>query len=134
MSADHIGCVSLERHNGAEGRHSYGRRSEEFAADFCLVSKRHLTPAQYQLFKFHFLLGADWKLCCRRLKMERGAFFHEVYRIEKLLGEVFATLQPYALYPVDEYFGTVITRAKANVIPLTGEINQVEIWQEPVAA
>jgi hypothetical protein len=86
-------------------------------ADFCLVSERNLTEAEYKLFRYHFLLGADWKLCCRFLNMDRGNFFHEVYRIEQRLGQVFAELEPYPLFPVDEYFGgSVRTEAvKARV-------------------
>jgi hypothetical protein len=37
--------------------------------------------------------------------MDRGNFFHSVYRIQQKLGRVFRELQPYALYPLDEYFG-----------------------------
>jgi len=50
------------------------------------------------------LLGADWRLCTRRLGMDRGNFFHMVYRIEQKLGRAFRELKPYALYPLDEYF------------------------------
>ena len=41
-----------------------------------------------------------------QLKMERGRFFHAVYRIQEKLGKVFSELEPFALYPVDEYFGS----------------------------
>lgn len=73
-------------------------------ADFCLVSRRALADFEYQIFRFHFLLGADWRLCCGRLKMEKGLFFHHVYSIEQHLGRVFAELAPYPLFPVAEYF------------------------------
>jgi hypothetical protein len=96
--------VNLEFFRGKESRISYGRKNEEYMADFCLISKRSLNAFQYDLFRYHFLLGADWKLCCRRLKMDRGAFFHEVYRIEQKLGRVFRELSPYSLYPLEEYF------------------------------
>ena len=75
-------------------------------ADFCLVSRRVLDEQQYKIFKYHYLLGADWKLCCRKLGMERGAFFHEAYRIEQKLGRTFRELKPFALYPLDEYFSS----------------------------
>jgi len=90
---------------GRVSRMVWGRRDEEYIADFCLVSRRYLDDAEYKLFKFHFLLGADWKLCCRQLKMDRGVFFHSIYRIQQKLGRVFRELRPYALYPLDEYFG-----------------------------
>jgi hypothetical protein len=37
--------------------------------------------------------------------MDRGNFFHEIYRIQQKLGRVYRELEPYALYPLDEYFG-----------------------------
>ena len=74
-------------------------------ADFVLVAKRTLNQADYKLFRFHFLLGADWKLCCKQLGMERGTFFHLIDRSEARLGRVSRELQPYALFPLDEYFG-----------------------------
>jgi hypothetical protein len=127
MFADQIGSISIEFSSGREGRRSYGRKREEYIADFCLVSRRHLDPVEQQIFKFHFLLGADWKLCCRRLKMDRGTFFHTVYRIEHRLGKVFANLQPYSLYPVDEYFGGKISNERGF---LAGE----EEFDERIAA
>ncbi len=36
--------------------------------------------------------------------MDRGSFFHAVYRVEQKLGKVFRELQPYGLYPLTEYF------------------------------
>jgi hypothetical protein len=59
---------------------------------------------EYRLFRYHFILGADWRLCVRKLGMDRGNFFHSVYRIEQKLGRAFRELQPYGLFPLDEYF------------------------------
>ena len=36
--------------------------------------------------------------------MSRGNFFHAVYRIEQKLGRMFRELQPYPLFPLDDYF------------------------------
>jgi hypothetical protein len=83
-------------------------------ADFCLVSRRVLDEFCYKVFKYHFLLGADWKLCCRQLQIDRGTFFHTVYRIEQKLGRTFAELQPYPLYPLDEYFGGMVRKNGAQ--------------------
>ena len=74
-------------------------------ADFVLVSRRILDEYQYKLFRYHFLLGADWTLCCRKMQIDRGTFFHEVYRIQQKLGRAFRELEPHGLFPVDEYFG-----------------------------
>ena len=88
-------------------------------ADFCLVSRRELDDFHYKIFRYHFLLGADWKLCCRQLHLDRGLFFHAVYRIQQKLGRVFAELKPYALYPLDEYFGGIVNKECTPAFPVT---------------
>ncbi len=102
----YISRVSLETNQAQTRRSIWGLKDEEYAADFYLVSKRTLTAREHRIFRYHYLLGADWKLCCPKLNMERGDFFHEVYRIEQKLGRVFRELQPHALFPVDEYFNS----------------------------
>jgi hypothetical protein len=104
----------LEANPGRQRRSVWGLKDEEFTADFCLVSQRTLDEREYRIFRYHFLLGADWKLCCRKLNLERGAFFHELYRIEQKLGKTFRELQPHALFPVDEYFNSTGREAVAQ--------------------
>ena len=128
-------CVEQERYlstisldwcaDGSGGKRFYGRKLEEYMADFCLVSRRTLIEPDYKIFRYHYVLGADWKLCCRRLGMDRGNFFHSLYRIEQKLGRTFRELRPYPLFPLDEYFhGTVrnpirpIGRPRLAVMPL----------------
>jgi hypothetical protein len=101
------GTVSWEFCSTTGGCRSYARKREEYMADFDLIAKRTLTAPEYQLFRFYFLLGADWRLCSRRLQLERGAMFHSIYRVERKLGRAFADTEPYGLYPLDEYFGAV---------------------------
>jgi len=100
----HLSRVSLEPHAGRHRPNTWGRKDEEYIADFCLISRRTLDDFEYRLFRYHFLLGADWKLCTRKLSLDRGNFFHAVYRIEQKLGRVFRELEPYSLFPLDEYF------------------------------
>jgi hypothetical protein len=100
----HTNAVTWERSGGPTGYRTYSRKREEYMADFCLVSRRTLEDVEYRVFRVHYLLGADFKLCCRQLNIDRGQFFHNVYNIEERLGRVFAELTPYALYPVSEYF------------------------------
>jgi len=111
----HLSRVSLECTSGTRGRRVWGRKDEEYCADFLLVSKRTLTALEHKIFTAHYLLGADWKLCCRQLKMDRGNFFHSIYRIEQKLGKVFRELTPYSLYPLDEYFHG----ARIKTVPVT---------------
>lgn len=129
----HVGRIHLEAIPGGRDRKvAWGRKDEEFIADFCLVSKRSLSEQEHRIFRYHFLLGADWKLCCRKLKMDRGNFFHAVYRIQQRLGRVFRELQPYALYPLSEYFHgtpvpvTAFPARTATVIPIRPPVRTVE--------
>ena len=84
------------------------------------------------MFRFHFLLGADWKLCCRQLKMERGDFFHALYRIQQKLGRVFRELEPYPLYPLDEYFGGSVRKelpeASRKVLRMPMPVRRRRLW------
>ncbi|MEP7353974.1 MAG: hypothetical protein ABI824_12145 [Acidobacteriota bacterium] len=121
----HLSKVSLEPHAGRNRPGGWGRKDEEYIADFTLVARRTLTEEEHRLFRYHFLLGADWKLCSRKLGMDRGNFFHAVYRIEQKLGKTFRELEPYPLFPLDDYFhgpsriGPPATKAsKVDVIPL----------------
>jgi len=100
----HLSRISLEPQAGRHRPNTWGRKDEEYIADFCLVSRRNLTEDEYRLFRYHFMLGADWKLCTRKLSIDRGNFFHSVYRIEQKLGRMFRELTPYPLFPLDDYF------------------------------
>ncbi len=97
--------VTFERAaGGCTNRTTWSRKEEEYMADFVLVSRRELDAWHYRLFRFHFLLGADWKLCARKSGVSRGNFFHAIYRIQEQLGKAFYQLEPYALYPPRDYF------------------------------
>jgi hypothetical protein len=112
----HLSHTGTEPHRGKARPTTWGRKDEEYIADFTLIARRTLEESEYRLFRYHFLLGADWKLCAGKLGLDRGNFFHALYRIEKKLGRVFRELQPYPLFPVDEYFhGT--SKIQADVKP-----------------
>jgi hypothetical protein len=96
--------ASMEHVIGAATNYNWGHKDQEYAADFCLLTRRSLSKADYRIFKYHFLLGADWRLCCRKLKLDRGTFFHQLYRIEAKLGRVYRETQPYSLFPIYDYF------------------------------
>lgn len=100
----HISRARLEVSPRGTHRGNWGRKDEEYCADFLLVSRRTLTPEEYQVFNWHFLLGADYRLVCRKTGMDRGNFFHLVYRVQSKLGRTFSELTPYPLYPLDDYF------------------------------
>ena len=67
--------IKLEYIPGRDRNFSWGRKDEEYMADFILVSRRTLDELEYRIFSSHFLLGADWNLCCRRLNIGSRHFF-----------------------------------------------------------
>jgi hypothetical protein len=77
--------VTLTFCAGKDRRLTWVRKDEDYVADFCLVSRRTLDDFEHRVFRYHFLLGADWRLCCRQMKIDRGTFFHAVYRVEQKL-------------------------------------------------
>ena len=97
--------INLEHGHTKDNRGSYGRKTEEYLADFCLMSRRALDDFEYGNFALHFVANQTWRVCCCRLKIDRGTFFHAIYRIEQKLGKIFRETQPYGLFPLDEYFG-----------------------------
>jgi hypothetical protein len=101
------GTVTWEFYSGPSGCRAYSRKREEYMADFCLIARRALDEEEHRLFRYYFLLGADWRLCARQLKIDRGVLFHSIYRIQRKLGRAFAETEPYAIFPLDEYFGGV---------------------------
>ncbi len=117
----YISRVSLESNPGRQRKSVWGLKNEEFIADFCLVSRRTLSDSEHKIFKYHFLLAADWKLCCRKFNIDRGTFFHEVYRIEQKLGKTFRELEPHALFPLDEYFNSTGREKVVTITPFKVE-------------
>jgi hypothetical protein len=100
----HLSHVSFDLNSGPNRRGTWGRKDEEYIADFMAIAHRELDAFEHRIFRYHFLLGADWRLCTRQLNLDRGTFFHAVYRIEKKMGRTMRELEPYSLFPLDEYF------------------------------
>ena len=95
--------VTMEMNSGRPGRGTWGRKQEEYCADFELIARRALTELEQRIFRLHFLELRQWTVCTRRLGLNRGNFFHAVYRIEQKLGRAYSETKPYALHPADEY-------------------------------
>lgn len=124
--------VTLMPCQGHDVNCTWTRTSEDYMADFYLVAKRFLEEAEFRIFRFHFLLGANWKVCCRRLKIDRGTFFHAVYRIEQKLGRAYREIRPYSIFPTDEYFGGTIKRAKCLVMDRLEDLAPKAILRPPM--
>lgn len=106
---------------GASRRGLFSMRSQEFRADFVLTAKRVLGEDThlYRVFKWHFLLGADCPAINRKLgrKLTDRDLYHDYYRIEAKLGRAFRELQPYSLWPLDEYFHGTTRSTREGVSP-----------------
>jgi hypothetical protein len=109
--------MSLESTNGPIGYRIWGRRNEEYLADFEKVSRRHLAGVDQQIFNLHYIDGADWKVCTAKLGIDKGTFFHSIYRIQEHLGRIYRELEPYSLFPLDEYFTSHSRNSRATQKP-----------------
>lgn len=106
---------------------TYDRKNEEFLADFVVIARRSLDEREYRLFRYHYLLGADWKLCCKRIGFDRGMFFHSIYRIQQKLGKAYRETQPYPLFPVYEYYEEIKRPIASNVARVEEEIQAQQL-------
>lgn len=96
-----IGCAAAVSRQG-----SYYLKASDYQCDFHMVSMRHLENDQERkLFTLYFLERRGLQDCLRALDMDDGAFYHAVYRLEMRLGRAYREVQPYPLFPLDEYFG-----------------------------
>jgi hypothetical protein len=94
---------------GRSSHMTFGRKTEEYVADFYLICKRTLTEAEWNVFNLHYLLGADWNLLQRHFTtLSREAFVTMTSNMEDTLGRVFRETAPFALYPLDEYFSSTV--------------------------
>jgi hypothetical protein len=111
-ASEQPGAVTIESNQGPKGYRVYSLKRQEYVADFCLAAQRALPAADYKLFRYVYLLGANSLLCCRYLELDQGTYFRALYRIEETLGRHLAELQPYPLFPVDEYMGGTVRAAR----------------------
>lgn len=127
----YLSRVTLEIHSGPDRRGTWGRKDEEYIADFIRLAERALTGEEQRIFRYRYLLGADWRLCLRKVGMDRGTFFFVLYQIQVKLGRIFAETQPYGLFPLTEYFGSAILKHVAKAFP--GHEDKVVPIRPPVA-
>lgn len=76
----------------------------DYICDFTLIGRRTAEGLDARLFELHFIEGHEWPYCSMRLGINRGNFFHRVYRVKEILGRAYAETEPYPLYPLDRYF------------------------------
>lgn len=127
-----ISRVSLEANPARRRKGPWGMKNQEYCADFLLVAKRTLGEESlaWRIFKWHHLLGADFRLVNRKLKRptHRRETFHDIYRVEAVLGRAFAELEPHSLWPCDAYFASTPKQSSERAVhPLL----EIETEREP---
>lgn len=114
-----ISQVSYIQSAHSINRRSYGMPVSEFRADFNLVvrraiqkrfSNKFLADLHLKIFDLHLSRGFCWYNVAQLVGLDRGNFFHCVYRIKMVAGRAFVEGRV-PLYPINEYFS----------IPPTGE-------------
>ena len=114
------GAVQLERVGHAQGRCSIiaSFKRSEYAADFVMLANRVLAdrPLERAVFEAYHVDDLEWQVAAPRVNREihpprpldRGRFFHAVYRVEMLLGKAIVDTRPYSLFPPNGYFSGFI--------------------------
>lgn len=59
----------------------------EYAADFELAARRVLDAAHYRMFQVTFVRAVPFPASARELALDRGNYFHSVYRIKAAVGK-----------------------------------------------
>ena len=98
----------------------FSRKNEEFVADFIGIARRALGPDTYEfkLFSFHILLGAADSLMCRQTGLDKRAWGRLKEQIIHVVALAYRDIQPFALFPVPDYFGKKLaTKVKPSIIP-----------------
>lgn len=72
----------------------------ELCADVERIARKHLTPVEWKVFRLNSLEGWDWHTGVRQTGLNKGDYFHAIYRIQAKLGAAFSAA---GLCPVDEY-------------------------------
>jgi DNA-directed RNA polymerase specialized sigma24 family protein len=89
------------RRSLSHGWLTYSIPKAEFVADVQQLAWNCLDPLERRVFQLHLLDGRQQPECSRRLRMDRGNFYHAKYRVEQKVGQAFLDA---GLYPFNVYF------------------------------
>jgi hypothetical protein len=97
-----------------------GYRNYEYAADFLSCARRSLASADHRLFVSRYILEASLEQINVQLGRPRDerSTHRDFYRIEHALAHAFCSQQPYALFPIEDYFRRETNRAVATALRL----------------
>jgi hypothetical protein len=104
------------------GSANFTRPAAEYMADFLSLGLKRLPTDTHKLiFQSHYLGGNDYKAVFSEIRRKLvpdftlGQYWHLTYQVAEFVGERCITVQPYRLYPLDEYFGVNTVQALSQV-------------------
>ena len=107
--AEHLAQFRVEQIGQRGGktcrRGSWSMKRPEFVADLEILARRVLSLDEWLVWRAYHCSGAPYTWCCERFGLNKGVFFHLVYRIESRVGRAARELRPYALFPIADYYG-----------------------------
>ena len=109
--------IEVSSGNGGSG-FAYAIPMLEYRADFEGTCRKALAGrcTELAVFEAYHLAGDDYKSAtvssARKtgIALNRGMFFHAVYRIEEICGAALRSTRPHALFPLDSYYSARVVR------------------------
>jgi hypothetical protein len=96
----------LQRGGKTCRRAGWSMKRPEYVAEVELLAKRTLSYDEWLVWRAYHCRGLEWREACATLGgMNKGELYHCVYRVEAKMGRAAREVQPYALYPIAEYYG-----------------------------
>lgn len=120
---EHYSAVSFTRTGGGPGGRNFGRKNEEYRADFFLIASRTLRrgTAEHRFFKIRYIEDNGRAETQRALHLTRAEYDRLDDRVVYAAGKAFMTNEPSTIYPFDSYFSTIIHRDIPANIPASDE-------------
>lgn len=87
---EHFGPATVKA-STSKSVSTWESHSREFSALFVKLSQQTLSADEYQLFNYHFLLGASSALCCRKMNINLNGFSETITLIREKVGKALVT-------------------------------------------
>ncbi len=79
-------------------------KDRDFVVDFETLGGKGLCLEEREIFILHYIRGYPYYTICAKKGYSKYRYFQYIIRIEAILAQVFRSIRPYPLFPIDEYF------------------------------